>query len=73
MCHGGDIEETVFWVVASGLGVSEGEAIGTEQTWGYTICSEDAPSSRKDDRRGPRSRAEGFIRRKPRPPPSQEV
>lgn len=39
----GEIEETVFWVAASGLGVSGGEVIGMEKTRGYTICSEDAP------------------------------
>lgn len=38
----GEIEETVSWVVASGLGVSGGEAMGTEKTQGSHLCSENA-------------------------------
>lgn len=33
MCRGGEIEEIVFWVGASGLGgVSGGEVMGMEKT-----------------------------------------
>lgn len=39
----GEVEETVSWVGASGLGVSGGEAIGPEKTQGSTLCREKAP------------------------------
>ena len=54
----GEIEETVSWVVASGLGVSGGEAMGAEKTQGSHLCSENALSRpplppAKDDCSGP--------------------
>lgn len=46
----GEIEETVSWVVASGLGVSGGEAMGAEKTQGSHLCSENVPPPpAKDD------------------------
>lgn len=73
----GEIEETVSWVVASGLGVSGGEAMGTEKTQGSHLCSENAApphTPRQKMTVVAQVQGGGFCKwSMPKPPPFKEV